>query len=93
MADYKLSIADELTATIKELGFDVDSYFNEVFIKPLLQRHRQSLEEVVLQNSKAEIDQQVSEVKDSISFKEQRKKKAEDIPVSLEPITLEPEKN
>ncbi len=91
MAEYKLIIADELLATIKGLGFDVDSYFNEVFIKPLLQQHRQELEKVVLRSSKEAIDQKVSEVKAAVSFKEQKKKKTEEITEPAEVEVAEPE--
>ncbi len=82
MAEFKLTIADELLPTIKDLGYDVDSYFDEAFTKPLLERHRQSLEQAALEEVKVEIDQKVAEVKDSISLTIQEK---EITPVEEEP--------
>lgn len=89
MAEFKLTIADELLPTIADLGYDANSYFDEVFTKPLLQRHRLSLEQVVLEGVKTEIDQQIETMKASVSFTLQPVQAVDTTPQPVDPPVVE----
>jgi len=83
---YTIEIPDELHVTIASIGYDLNSYFNEVFIKPLVIKHRQFLEDIVLETVRPEIDAAVTKVIDEVIFEAVVDKSIEDIPKQEPPI-------
>lgn len=69
MISLVLELPEELEATIKDLGFDLQSYFKTVFVNPLLDRQEEVEKVRVLKDFKKEIKDKVKELKDQTSLR------------------------
>jgi hypothetical protein len=87
---YIIEIPEELFKAIVLLGYDINSYFDEVFIKPLVIKHRTMLEIEVIEKAKPEIDEKVEQVADAIVLESVVEKPVDDAPPAPKPVEEPP---
>ncbi len=83
MAEYKLKITDKLVETIKDMGYDLHSYFDEVFTKPLVAKHRTALEVEAVVAVKSEIDEKVDKAKGEVLLEEVKEPPKDEEPTPI----------
>jgi hypothetical protein len=87
---YIIEIPEELFKAIVLLGYDFNSYFDEVFIKPLVIKHRTMLEIEVIEKAKSEIDEKVEKVADAIVFEAVVEKPVDKVQPDPKPVEEPP---
>ncbi len=76
--EFKLTISEELIKTIESMGYDLHSYFDEVFTKPLVAKHRTALEAEVVAIAQPEIDEKIDKAQRDVSLEEVKEKPIEE---------------